>query len=581
MTLSVPSRLLLSLLAVSLLQPVMPVVAQRGALIEDLFRTIAESHLEREQRKRLEAERVAKEQRKVKPSNQPFNVPGPIFPGQILPGQVKRPGTIQTPSLDRSRRPAPPAINVRSREAREFAQYIVSFSEVIRPLVQEMRTIASRNQSIGNLLPEAYHLSADTQALIQRCDGLSSLTPIVPIYSELDARWRQLSFKLRALDGLNDQSIASIRSCDSLVGKMSRQLKIQPQFDRHAIHDLLIVCTTHMQSLLDDLQLARATSREIERLSHDGRLLRQRLLREADRVDDTTYAELVTRFTDFVGRWGAFSEKVYALNDPHLQLRLDRIRECGDQTYGLLWIPPPYSASTLTATAKRLERGCEEILDQLTIRAMVTLKPQDQVRVLEASRRMSAQSRQLTQATKRGASRGEMQQLFVPLDSDWSFLRQALYQIPQINRATLAVVDHETERIRSALGISGSEAQPIAHEELVQVAAALEGSAEYLDADLKRYEKYLKPDSYRKSLAKSSHDLHHHAKELHAKLSNRSDLRSLQIEAEHLLDGWQQLSKDMSLLTSRGLTERRAANLQRAQQEIVPLIAQISAALIQ
>ena len=125
MTLSVPSRLLLSLLAVSLLQPVMPAVAQRGALIEDLFRTIAESHLEREQRKRLEAERVAKEQRKVKPSNQPFNVPGPIFPGQILPGQVKRPGTIQTPSLDRSRRPAPPAINVRSREAREFAQYIV------------------------------------------------------------------------------------------------------------------------------------------------------------------------------------------------------------------------------------------------------------------------------------------------------------------------------------------------------------------------------------------------------------------------------------------------------------------------
>jgi hypothetical protein len=221
------------------------------------------------------------------------------------------------------------------------------------------------------------------------------------------------------------------------------------------------------------------------------------------------------------------------------------------------------------------------MLDQLTIRAMASLQPQDQVRVLESSRRLSSQSRKLTQATTRGASRADMQQLFAPIDSDWSYLRQALYQIPKVNRATLATIDHECVRIRGALGLTGSNPQPIAHEELIQVAAALEGSAEYLDADIHRYERYLKPDSYRKSLVNASHELHHHAKELHAKLSNRSDLRSLQVEAEHLLDGWHQLSQDLNLLTTHGLTERRAAGLQRAQQELVPLIAKISAALVQ
>lgn len=565
-------RPLLFLLPLTLFLPPVPARAQRGEFIEGLFRTIAEAQLEREQQKRLEAERASRQQNNRDPGQvQPVPVPSSIRPPSHRPGQPA--------SINRNQPPA--SINVRSREAAEFAQNLVNFSGSIDPLVRELRAGAAQNPSIRAALPEAYQVAADSRALLQRCDGLSSLDPIIPPYSELDARWRQLSFRLRALDGLSSQCTSGIRSGDQLVSVMSRQLRVQPQFDRHELHDLMIIAATHMQSLLDDLELARISQQDASRLTHDCRLLRQQLLGEADRVDETTYEDVVTRFTKFAYGWSAFSERVYAVNDPHLQRRLDRIRECGDQTYAVLWLPPPYSAATLTASAHRLEESCAQILDQLTIRSMVSLSPKDQLRILESSRRMYSQSREFEHATTQGASRNDLQARFATIDKDWSYLRSKYQQMRAINRATLGSIDQECDSIRAALGMGTAAGPSIRHEELVQVAAGLEGSAEYLDADIQRYERYLKPDSFRKSILEASREFHHHAKQLHSELSARANVRSLQREAEQMLDGWQQLTKDISHAESHGLTAGRAENLRRAQQDLVPMVAKIAAALLE
>jgi hypothetical protein len=102
-----------------------------------------------------------------------------------------------------------------------------------------------------------------------------------------------------------------------------------------------------------------------------------------------------------------------------------------------------------------------------------------------------------------------------------------------------------------------------------------------LDADVGRYRRYLQPASYQKSIVDASHEFLHHAKRLHAELSRRADLGTLQRETEHMLDGWQQLSKDLSHLDSHGLSERRAESLMQAQRELVPLVAKIAAALVE
>ncbi len=548
----------------AMILPGTPARAQRGALIEDLFRTIAEAQLEREQRKRLEAEESARNP-PVSPQGDLQKVPVPR--GQVPPSDV--------------RASRPPSISVRSREAAQFAQNLVNFNGAIDPLVSELRANAGRNAAVRGLLPQAYQVAADTRTLIQRCDGLSALDPIVAPYSDLDAKWRQLSFQLRSLDGLSNQCTSGVQACDQLVSTMSRQLKLQPQFNRHELHDLMIVAATHMQALMDDLQLLSIPRNDIERLTHDCRLLRQRLLGAADHVSETSYEDVVTQFTDFVSRWESFSEQCYAINNPHLHRRLDRVRECGDQSYALLWMPPPYNAATLTASAKRLEAGCGDILDQLTIRSMVSLSSKERARVLESSHQLYHLSGELAQATTRRTSRNALRDQFGRFDQEWNSLRPVFYRLRSVNRATLASIDHECEQMRGALGITSLAPQPAAHEDLIEVAAALEGASEYLDADLQRYARYLQPTSYRNSLIGASGEFHRHAKQLHADLSKHSDLSKLQREAEHMLDGWNQLSKDLSHIDGHGLTERRAASLMRAQQELVPMVAKIAAALVE
>ncbi len=553
------SRLLLCLPLVIAI-PVTNVQAQRGALIEDLFRTVADAQLQREQQKRVERERQLQ--------------PPPAAPSR----GIQR---IPLPPNQGRRGDGPKSINTSSQEVADLAQHLIDFHAAYQPLMQDLREDATSNPVIRQLMPEAYQIAADTRVLIQRCDGMTSVEPLIEPYSELDARWRQLSFRLRAVPGLDNQGTAGVRNCDKLIGTIGRNLHIQPQFDRHGLHDLMLIAATHMESLLDDLELAPIDPRDAKRLTHDLRLLRQQLLAESGRVDDVTYDEAVTKFSDFTARWSQFSQQIYAINDPHLTRRLDRIRSCGDQTYELLWIPPPYNAGTLTAAAQRLEDDCGKILDLLTIRSMVSLDPRDQIRLLESSRRMYRASQEFAKMTTGNATRQDLQQRFSEIDNDWSFVNATCRRLPLISGAPLAAIENQCQQLRGALGSNLAGGPVIEQEELLQLAASLEGSAEYFEADLKRYERYLNPPEYRKSIFDATHEFYDHAKDLHEAVHQREPLSRLQQEAEQMLDGWQQLTTDLGDIQSHGLSNNRAESLRRTHQNLAPIVAQIAAALVQ
>ena len=535
-------------------------LAQRGALIEDLFRTVAEVQLQREQQKQAERERQLQ-----RPPTPPS--------AQIQP--------IPVPANRNRQTGGPRSINTSNREVAVLAQSLIEFSGVSQALVQDLRQSAARNSAIAPLMPEAYQIDADIWTLIQRCDGMTSIGPLIEPYSSLDARWRQLSYRLRAFDGLDSRCTAGVRACDKFVSTIARHLNIEPQFDRHGLHDLMLIAATHMESLLDDLELADIDHRDAKRLTHDLRLLRQHLMAESDRVTYVNYDEAVTAFSDFNSRWSRFSAQIYAINDPHLQRRLDRIRLCGDQTYELLWIPAPYNAGTLTVAAQRLEAECGKMLDQLTIRSMVSLTASDQVRLLESSRRMYRASQELSELTIGSATRGELQQRFSAIDSDWTFVQATCRKLPLISGAPLVAIENQCQQLRRALGTSRTDGPTIEHAELLQLAASLEGAAEYFEADLMRFARYLTPAQFRTSIFDATHEFYHHAKDLHSALDQRESLGNLQQEAELMLDGWQQLTNHLNEIENHGLNGRRADGLRRAHQNLAPIVAQIAAALIQ
>lgn len=563
----------------SLLMSSTTVMAQRGDLVEDLFKTLAEAKLQREKdRDAASAPQQASGvdvfgEERVPPR------PGVIeFP--------RKPGTGGTiPQLDpglgrgefepRGIRPGD------AGAAEAFRRSLSQFDSECASLVQRLRVEAGSIPAIRNVLPEAYRISADTRALVTNSGVVRQMSAFRAPYARIDEGWRQLSFQLRSVRGLSGQARASIRVCDDLLSRMSRQLQVTPQFDRNQLHDLMIVATTYMQCLMDDLQVARISNDEIGRLTHECRLLRQSLLQEAGHVHDYRYDQIISRFTEFIASWRRFSGKVYALRDRHLERRLDRIRECGDQTYALLWMPAPYDSDSLLVSATRLESACGELMEQMTMRAMMTLSGSQRNAVQEQINRMATDSRQLRQVVSTGQRREEMQRLFASIDRDWSSLSPLLRRVSSVNYATLSTIDHECGHLRDALGVPANNGQSIRYEGLTDVAASLEASAAYLDADVKRYSRYVGPPTYQQKLLDASEAFYRDAKELHQLASQRRDLQLLQRVAASLLTEWQKLSTSLSTIHRQGLPTTRAASLQREGREVASMVAKVSAALSQ
>ena len=160
--------------------------AQNGQLIEGLFRTLAESHLERERRKRLEAEEQAREEaerRATDRTRDPYEVKLPSGFGSSPPGRTPGGPPPRGPNeIEQGAR----RINVRSKQAADYVTSLVQFNQAYAPLVSELRGASSRNPAIRTLMPEIYELSASGRTLLNQCDGLSSLTPITSAHRDLD-----------------------------------------------------------------------------------------------------------------------------------------------------------------------------------------------------------------------------------------------------------------------------------------------------------------------------------------------------------------------------------------------------------
>ncbi|NNE01263.1 MAG: hypothetical protein HKN47_28450 [Pirellulaceae bacterium] len=590
---SMRRSLLLVPITLAMLMPAPTATAQNGRLIEGLFRTLAEQQIEKER-----AKRAAEQNRPpaLQP-NQPAHVDHGKDPYEVrLPsGFENRGGHAHTPPTQPNRPNVNPpraggsnSISVRSREAADYAKQLVSFNNTIAPLVVELRREATQHPELRPLLPEAYQIAAEGRALLSRCDGLSSLSPIMQPYQDLDARWRKISFALRSINGLSNTTTSSIQQLDQYCSSMCKQLQIEPQFDRHALHDQMIVAATYMQAMLDDLELAPLSHHDSQRLTHDCRLLRQRLLTAADHVDDVTYAEMAESFTAFINDWGKFSQQVYALHNPHLDRRMARVGESGDQVYSILWMAPPKSMHDIAAIAHRLDTSVESISEKITLRSIASLPGESQLRLLNATRELYDHAVNLEQeASSQKPDSRKLQAIFAKLDQTWVSVQGDYAKVRSVNRGVLVDIDRNMQELRQALGGSSGGSVAISASQLIQAAAALEGTAEYINDRLRASSRNLQPSSFRNSVTTAAREFHLHARELHeeiskpGRLSDARYLSRLQREAEHMLEGYDQLTKDLDHIEDHGLSAAQAGHLKRAQRDIVPFVAQVAAALLE
>ena len=554
------------------------VSAQDGSFVEGLFRTIAEAQLEREQRKRREAESAL---RRVNPP-QSSRTPLP-------PGRVPSPG-VGNPSLGPYGRPVairpiptPPNARVPGSlepQVQRFSDALTGLIQEIKFLTSDLRQTAASNPNARTLLPQAYQLTAQAEAMLATVLGTGSLSFAGQSYQSFDAALRQLSFQVRSAVRLDPEAESHLKNADRYLATMSRQLGTDIQVDRHALHDKMIIAATHMEALLDDLPLTRGVSHDQRRtLGHDGRLLRQAILQEADHVEEISYEQMTTGFHHFAINWRAYAARIAQLNDPHLDRRLDRIAECGEQTYALLLMTPPVDEAELQASCSRLHRLGGTLLDQLTLRAMSRMSPSLRSRVSEMSREFDDATHDLHDLAKRNASRDQLAAAFSRADAVWGGLGPSLAKISTIDLASVSNVDRECDLLRRGFGGAVTTGRTVPYENLIEIAASLEGTAEYLESEIKRVDRFIEPSSLRRDLLRASDDFHDASKELHAKLYDRRDLSDVRRDGQRMAESWQRLAVAINAVNAKGGAGGRGRRIALTMRDLQPKVASMAAAL--
>ena len=556
----------LAILFVSLFAPSVA-CAQRGALIEDLFRSMAEQRMQMERAK----QKAERERNATRPTIKP----------SVDPYDVKLPAGFNRPTAPN---PAPAKISVRSKQVANFADQLITFDRNARLLLNDITKAAPNNASLRRLLPLGHRVSASSRELIRSCDGLASLDPLSAPYRELDSQWRQLAFNLGSVPGLSPNCTSYISQCNNTCKLMAQQLNITAQFDRKALRDVMIQASSYMLALEDDLRIIFPDEQRCRKLTHDVRLLRQQLLREADRVSSVGYNEISSRFQRFANQWRTFKSQVYAINDPHLHRRLDRISECGAETYKLLRIAPPPSAQDFSSAIHRIEHGLENIMEQLNFRSMIQLQPVEQNDLLSVCRQLTAQIRRLKEFEDENYNPDRLRSTFETIDQGWASLQRYFDRMPTVNRGTISEIDRACVELRNGLGI-GDTTQSIS--DLRQAAAALEGTAEYLKRELSEVQRKLSPNDFRRTTVDAANELYVHSRELHelldrpGRLSDQRYFEKLAREAERMLEGYDELAQKLAQIGRQGLSSQEAGRLRGILRQANPFVAQIAAALLQ
>ncbi|QDS92901.1 hypothetical protein FF011L_16550 [Roseimaritima multifibrata] len=532
--------------------------AQRGQLLEGLFRSVVEAELERAREQEEAARRRAADA-----ANRPLPSGPPPHRLPDAPPPRPRPNSANS-GPDRKR-------------LESLRDLLDRFSHHSSDLATQLRQPSNRIPGVRELVAPALHLQAHADALARQAAAETNYRNLIGNYEELDGDWRQLSFSLRSLSGLSAQTRRDVDALDDYSNQICRILGIETQFNRERMQDLLVACTTYMEVLLDDLRYMRSVPGQ-ERLIQDGRILEERLRREATFVSKGSLGEIMPRFHQFVTEWRVYSARLYDLNDPYIDRRLERIRHCGSEVFALLSMPASPDMGYFQHIANRLHSEVLQLMDGLSIRALARLPREQQNRILADTRQLYRASDDL----KKHADEGDddlahLREVVNDIDRRWHALESQISGLPSVQPNNLAAINQYTHELLDIVGTH----QALDRAQAIQLAAALEGEAEYLFADIQRYRRYYTPASFASSFLGNSDQFLQLSRRLHSQLANDANLGALQETGGLLLKTWDQLSGEASTLSQHGLAGSRPARIQNGIRETAKTMADLAAMLME
>ena len=453
----------------------------------------------------------------------------------------------------------------------DYQRSLRSFADQSTELVSQLQRTPRGVTGVGPLLGEAWELKATANWLADGARNTLDPYAVSQRYCDLDCQWRNLSYRLRNLSGLDAACVRCVERLDNLSDRLCSDLGVDPQFDRQAMLEQMVMATSYIDTLLDDIEYELNAEPDSQSLLSEGRRLQQEIRRAAEFVPGATYDEIANQFTQFVGGWRRFAAKLYAYNNPHIDRRLTRIRDCGEQVYSLLWIPPSVDRAYLEHVASKLSHDVQHLFEHITVGTLVSLPTEVQRVVLTDGGPMYRRAKQFHEYVGQRIPYQDLRQHFRAVDQQWANLSAQLRSTQALGLHCRSI-DRHNQELRDLLGIP----QPIDRQRALRLVASLEGLAETLNSDVHRYRRYYRSENFRGNACRSAEVFYNHAKSLHQQVASGTDLDRLQASCESMVRAWGPLSDVVTAMPNNGLTGNRYRRVDNSRQHLMRVVAELA-----
>ena len=499
-----------------------------------------------------------------------------VVPGNRLTKVISHSGNLQA-SILAIAMVAISTSSARAQSANWFVDSMTQINSSIGVLIPELRrhtTMPAVRASIGQF----YVLESESNSLVDRTRRGESYEAVAAAYQQLDTRWRDAAFRIRAGGEITPEITRRLNELDSAFRTIDRRLGLSPPIDRVRLRDLMIVTLTYMDAMFDDIRLSQGYSAQSEALLVQGRLLREKLRQESYRMEGAEFDEIVGSFTEFVRLWRAYAQSLHQLNDPHIHRRLESIRRQGEEVFATLRIPAAPDRNELIFLTQRLPGELSSLADQVS-RWGANRLTRDQFRFIETCRALSERARRLATEVGRGGVTSTAQSMFREIDAAWNDGIRLMATVDPASglQASLARVNTTFTALHDFLGTGSWRGRT----ELLTLAASIETSAETFNIDIQRFRRLMEPLTFRNAIGTASDQFYAATQQFHRQISDGTDDRTIAITAKLLVDRWNELTRLVNGLPNSGLAAARAELIYTNYRELQPLVTQASAMLVQ
>jgi hypothetical protein len=395
-------------------------------------------------------------------------------------------------------------------------------------------------------------------------------------YCDLDCRWRELSFRLQQLRGLDGTTLGYVRQMTGYCDDLCRVLELEPQFDREAVFRLTVETTAHLETLLDDIHSELYDVNGVAGIVRECRGLTEHSRRLGRFANEAAYDELNTKYLTFVSDWRKFAAKLYPQQNRYCDRSIRRIHSCNQRVLEQLWTPLAIDRDYLRYISHSMAGEVSGMFENITIGSLVQLPPAEQQSLLQLARELNGHCDYFRGCVDNNSPLNELMVAYRRIDDQWQpadrYLRIVTSK-PVVSSRRL--ITAQSRELRGLLGVPAR----LDRAHAIQLAASLEEMAGHLHYDTRRYGRYYSSSNFRNQAYQRSDAFFAQAKNLHAQLQQGANLGRINASCNDVVTSWGAFSSAVTAMPRNGLSASRSQYMNDSRQELLPVIAELATLL--